>query len=103
MKIKKRTKLISFILNGMVYLDYICTECNKYFRNNSTYRRHMRDYHTDSDVQVHSQPASHTNNMFQFDCEFCDKTFRTRGLLINHKSARHRDMANNSASGYRMY
>jgi len=37
----------------------------------------MRDYHTDASQQ--------------FQCELCDKEFRNRGLLINHKSEKHRD------------
>ena len=28
--------------------------------------------------------------VFQHQCEFCEKVFRTKGLLINHKSAEHR-------------
>jgi len=54
-----------------------CYECNKEFKAASSYRRHMRDYH------------SNTNQ--QFPCDLCEKVFRTRGLLINHKSEKHRD------------
>jgi len=58
--------------------ETFCYECNKMFKAASSYRRHMRDYHS--------------NTSQQFECDLCDKVFRTKGLLINHKSEKHRDM-----------
>jgi len=60
--------------------ENFCYECNKEFKATSSYRRHLRDYHS--------------NILQQFQCEFCEKTFRTRGLLINHKSEKHRESSN---------
>jgi len=56
--------------------DLFCYECDKTFKAVSSYRRHMRDYHGDANSQ--------------HQCEYCEKVFRTKGLLINHKSAEHR-------------
>jgi len=53
-----------------------CYDCCKMFKAVSSYRRHMRDYHTNIEAQ--------------FQCEFCEKMFKTKGLMINHKSAEHR-------------
>jgi len=57
--------------------DHLCCyECDKTFKAVSSYRRHIRDYHGDANTQ--------------HQCEYCEKVFRTKGLLINHKSAEHR-------------
>jgi len=56
--------------------DTYCYECNKTFTATSSFRRHVRDFHT--------------NTERQFQCDFCDKIFKTKGQLINHKSAEHR-------------
>ena len=53
-----------------------CYECDKTFKAVSSYRRHIRDYHGDENTQ--------------HQCEYCEKVFRTKGILINHKSAEHR-------------
>lgn len=70
---------------GKDYNNVYCAECNKGFTATSTYRRHMRDYHT---------PIDQT-----FECDLCDKVFKNRGLLINHKSLKHRD----SKTGYQIF
>ena len=57
--------------------DHLCCyECDKTFKAVSSYRRHIRDYHGDENTQ--------------HQCEYCEKVFRTKGILINHKSAEHR-------------
>ena len=73
-------------------------ECNKYFKSSSTYRRHVRDYHSGINEQVWNvrfskrDPSSNILLYLQHICELCDKSFKTKGMLINHKSAKHRDM-----------
>jgi len=59
--------------------DNVCPECGKFFTAASSLKRHVRDYHSDSGEQ--------------FFCDLCDKAFRTKGLLINHKSQYHRWVA----------
>jgi len=70
---------------GKDYINTYCEECHKNFTATSTYRRHMRDYHTVE--QMHP-------------CDLCDKVFKNRGLLINHKSQKHRD---SKTSGYHVF
>ena len=55
--------LFLFNFTALKSLDLICIECNKSFRTNSTYRRHMRDYHTDIDAQV-TQGRKHYITIF---------------------------------------
>ena len=38
----------------------------------------MRDYHSGAGEE--------------FTCEICYQTFKTKGMLINHRSAKHRDV-----------
>lgn len=69
---------ISSIKFDLFVVDLACYTCNKYFKTNSTFRRHIRDYHSDSNEE--------------FLCELCQKVFKTKGMLINHKSKDHRDL-----------
>jgi len=62
--------------------DAFCYFCNKEFKAMSSYRRHMRDYH-------------YTMNE-SFPCDICQKVFRTKGQLINHKSEKHREIPANT-------
>ena len=89
--------IISSFLFFLVFIDEnFCYECNKEFKATSSYRRHLRDYHSNilQQVIISSTQIMPTKILLQFQCEFCEKTFRTRGLLINHKSEKHRESSN---------
>ena len=72
--------------------DIYCPECNKSFKAMSSYRRHMRDYHVDSQQQVLKIWTAQTlfSILFQHQCDYCEKKFKTKGGMINHKSLVHR-------------
>ena len=57
--------------------ETFCYECNKVFKAVSSYKRHMRD--------------CHSNTSQQFQCDLCDKVFQTKGVLVNQKSAKHKE------------
>ena len=55
--------------------NYECKSCGKTARKSSDIRRH---------VEIHIEGLS-------FDCQICGNSFRSRGLLNNHKNKTHRE------------
>lgn len=57
------------------YLEiFTCTQCSMRFSNRFAYNRHLTTHQT----KVEEEPKNHV-------CDKCDKAFKTRGELNNHK------------------
>ena len=64
-----RRGLVGKTMQGFLFADDLfCYECDKTFKAVSSYRRHMRDYHGDSNTQV---VLKCTNNKRKPSKPFC--------------------------------
>lgn len=58
-----------------LFIGFGCYICGASFRNNASLKVHVRDIHEETNCYV---------------CKFCDKVFKSKNTLANHRSLYHK-------------
>ena len=66
------------IYNGSFILGFECQYCGKKLATKWSWQVHIADMHE--------------NSSESFTCKFCEKVFKTRNTLSNHKSLYHKGL-----------